>query len=197
MSNRIKNQRWLAGCLLAMLSTPALPAALDLQAILDKTTITPPSRVGFREFRHNRMLKDELVITGYLEYLQKGSLRKVIEAPFDESYLIQADRIVINRQGVTKTLSLQKSRALSAMLGGIEAILAGQSEQLATVFEYELSGVEEDWSLHLRPRSKRIAKQLTSLTVTGDGDSVSTIRFDLKDDEWHTMELIPTSEPQQ
>ena len=162
---------------------------LDLQSVLDKTMITPPSSVNFREVRHNRMLKDELVITGYLEYLQEGSLRKVIETPFEEAYLIRPDSIEIDREGVTKTLSLRKSRTLRTMLGGVEAILAGQTEQLKSVFEYELSGVANDWSLQLRPRSRRIAKQLVGLTVSGDDESVTVILFELKDGEWHRLEI--------
>jgi hypothetical protein len=167
----------------------SMAQTLDLQSVLDKTMITPPSSVNFREVRHNRMLKDDLVITGYLEYLQKGSLRKVIEAPFDEAYLIRPDSIEIDREGVTRTLSLRKSRTLRTMLGGVEAILAGQTEQLKSVFEYELSGVANDWSLQLRPRSRRIAKQLTGLTVSGDDESVTAILFELKDGEWHRLEI--------
>lgn len=180
-----------------MSSSAAVPATLDLQTILDKTAITPPSRVGFREIRHNRMFKEDLLITGYLEYLQEGTLRKVIESPFEEAYLINSDRIEIDRNGETKTLSLQKSRALSVILGGIEAVLAGQTERIAAVFEYELSGVEGDWSLQLRPRSKRIARQLTSITVTGNGESVTNIRFDLKDGEWHMMQIMQQPETSQ
>jgi len=171
---------------------PAFADELDLQTVLARTTITPPSRVDFREVRHNRLLKDDLVITGFLEYLQEGSLRKVIESPFAEAYLIQDNRIEIDRAGVTKTLSLNKSRSLRTMLGGIEAILAGQTDQLTSVFHSELSGVDDDWSLQLRPRSRRIAKQLTSLTVTGNRESITTIRFDLKDGEWHYMEIQAT-----
>jgi hypothetical protein len=118
----------------------------------------------------------------------------VIETPFAEAYLIKSDRIEIDRQGVTKTLSLRKSRSLRTMLGGIEAILAGETEKLAEVFDYELSGSDDDWSLQLLPRSKRIAKQVTSLTVTGDFDAVTAIRFDLNDGEWHNMEIVQAPE---
>ena len=180
-----------------MLSGPVLSEPLSIETVLDRTTITPPAKVGFREIRHNQMLKDDLVMSGYLEYLEAGSLRKVVETPFEEAYLIRSDRIEIDRQGVTRTVSLRKSRTLQAMLGGIEAILAGESEQLASIFDYELSGIEEDWSLRLLPRSKKMAKQMTSLTVTGDSNSVTTIRFDLKDGEWHNMEIVqvPNSAP--
>ena len=190
MTDSPGNLRVIMLSVLCMLSGPAMSESLSIEVVLDRTTITPPSRVGFREVRHNQMLKDNLVMTGYLEYLEAGSLRKVVETPFEEAYLIRSDRIEINRQGVTKTLSLRNSRTLRTMLSGIEAILAGETEQLASVFDYELSGVEEDWSLQLLPRSKRMAKQVTSLTVTGDLESVTAIRFDLKDGEWHNMEII-------
>ena len=179
----------------ALHAFPAFAGELALQTILDNTMIEPPSRVAFREVRHNQMLKDDLVITGYLEYLQAGSLRKVIETPFEEAYLIQSERIEIDRDGVTKTLSLNKSRSLKTMLGGIEAILAGHGDQITSVFSYKLSGEEEGWSLQLLPRSKRIARQLTSLTITGDDQSVMTIRFDLKDGEWHQMEIQRNDPP--
>jgi len=190
MTDSLGNLRVIMLSVLCMLSGPAMSESLSIEAVLDRTTITPPSRVSFREVRHNQMLKDNLVMTGYLEYLEAGSLRKVVETPFEEAYLIRSDRIEINRQGVTKILPLRKSRKFRTMLGGIEAILAGETEQLASVFDYELSGVEEDWSLQLLPRSKRMARQVTSLTVTGDLESVTAIRFDLKDGEWHNMEII-------
>lgn len=182
-------------CFGLAVSAPCLAQSLDLQTVLDRTTIAPPSRVAFREVRHNQMLKDDLVITGYLEYLQEGLLRKVIESPFEEAYLVKKDRIEIDRQGETKTLSLRKSRSLKTMLGGIEAILAGRAEQLGNVFSYELVGAAEDWSLQLRPRSKRIARQLTSLTVTGDAAAITTIRFELAGGEWHAMELLKSDAP--
>ena len=189
MSDAINKRIVTIGGLLCLLSMSSMAQTLDLQSVLDKTTITPPSSVNFREVRHNRMLRDDLVITGYLEYLQEGSLRKVIEAPFEEAYLIRPDSIEIDREGVTKTLSLRKSRTLRTMLGGVEAILAGQTEQLKSVFEYELSGVADNWSLQLRPRSRRIAKQLTGLTVSGNDESVTAILFELKDGEWHRLEI--------
>ena len=194
MTDSLGNLRVIMLSVLCMLSGPAMSESLSIEAVLDRTTIIPPSRVGFREVRHNQMLKDNLVMTGYLEYLEAGSLRKVIETPFEEAYLIRSDRIEIDRHGVTKTLPLRKSRILRTMLSGIEAILAGETEQLASVFDYELSGVEEDWSLQLLPRSKKMVKQVTSLTVTGDLESVTAIRFDLKDGEWHNMEIIQASD---
>jgi hypothetical protein len=166
--------------------------SLDIQTVLTSATIAPPATVGFREERHNKMLKEALILTGYLEYIEAGRLRKVVESPFQEAFLIDNDRIEIERDGETRTLSLSKNRTLQAMLGGIEAILAGQIARVERVFSYQLSGTADDWSIQLTPHSSRIAKHLTGLLVTGNSGAVTSIRIDLKDGEWHLMEIVKT-----
>ena len=178
--------RLAAGCLL-LASAYAWP--LNLQDVLDNTAVTPPARVGFREERHNRMLKEPIVLTGYLEYVSPGHLRKVIETPEAESFLIADGQIEIVQDGKTRRLSLGKSKPLQAMLGGIEAILAGHTEQLNESFDAELSGASDDWSLQLKPKSRRISAHLTGMQVKGDSNAVNSIRIDMKDGEWSLMEI--------
>jgi hypothetical protein len=164
--------------------------SLDLDTVFENTAVVPPARVRFREERHNPLLKEPLVLTGYLEYLEAGRLRKVVETPFEEAFLIDADHIEIERNGETRKLSLNKTKFLRTMLGGIEAILAGRTDHLASVFQYELSGTNSSWSLRLEPLSQRVSRHLTSLLVTGDDKSVISIRFELKEGEWHLMEIV-------
>ena len=180
--------RLLIVCLL--LCAPVFAGSLDLKTVFENTAITPPAKVAFREERHNPMLKEPIVLTGYLEYLKPGHLRKVIETPFEESFLIADDHIEINRDGKIRRLSLSKSKPIRAMLGGIEAILAGQADKLDSMFHHELSGTSCSWSLRLEPRSKRISSHLTSMLVKGDEDAMSSIRVDLKKDEWSLMEIL-------
>lgn len=170
--------------------------ALELATVLENSTVSPPARVGFREERHNRMLKEALVLTGYLEYLEEGRLRKVVETPFRESFLVEGERIEVTRDGEVRTIALGRSGSLSAMLGGIEAILAGQADRLESVFHYTMDGSSDDWSLQLTPRSRQISRHLLGLTVVGDESSIISIRFDLQDGEWHLLEIL-RDEPQQ
>jgi hypothetical protein len=76
------------------------------------------------------------------------------------------------------------------MLGGIEAILAGRADELSAVFDHELSGTAADWTLQLKPRSRRLSQQLSGLEVSGDDISVTSIRFALKDQEWHLLQIL-------
>lgn len=163
---------------------------LDLDTVLRNIAVVPPARVGFREERHNPLLKEPMVLTGYLEYLEAGRLRKVIETPFEEAFLIDADQIQIERNGKTQKLPLRKTRFLKTMLGGIEAILAGQADYLTAVFRYELSGTPDSWSLRLEPLSTTAARHLTGLRVTGDDITITSIRIELSDGEWHVMDIM-------
>jgi len=164
--------------------------ALELEQVLTNTLITPPTSVSFREERHNPLLKEPMVLTGRLEYLEAGALRKVVTAPFEESYLVGPGQIEIERDGETRKLSIGKSGPLRTMLSGIEAILAGEVANIESVFVSELSGTEDQWVLLLKPRSRRVAKYLKGLQVTGDEQAVNSIRFDMKGDEWHVMEIL-------
>jgi hypothetical protein len=177
---------WFLAC------APLAAGELDLQSVLDNAAITPPSRVAFREIRHNRLLKQDLEIEGYIEYMEEGLLRKVIEAPYSESFLIREDSIEIDREGEIETLSLKRNRALKTMLGGVRAILSGQGDELTSVFDLELSGTEDNWTLRLRPRSRHMAKQLSCLTETGDHEALAPIRLDLDEGEWHSLEILRT-----
>lgn len=142
------------------------------------------------------MLKEPLVLAGYLEYLDEGVLRKVIESPTQQAFLIRADQVIIERDNETRTLSLNKSRALKAILGAIEAILAGQPQKLESAFNHELSGTDDAWSVRLTPNSRRMSKHLTSLQIDGDRAAATSIRFDLKDGEWHRI-IMMHDEPKQ
>jgi len=162
----------------------------DLKMVFENVAVTPPARVAFREERHNSMLKEPIVLTGYLEYIEPGHLRKVIETPFEESFLIANDQIEVNRDGKVRKLSLSKSKPLKALLGGIEAILAGQADKLDAMFDYELTGTSCSWSLRLEPKSRKISSHLASMLVKGDEDVVSSIRVDMNKGEWSLMEIL-------
>jgi hypothetical protein len=166
--------------------------SLDLETVLENAAVTPPSRVGFVEQRFNRLLKEPMVLTGYLEYVETGQLRKVIETPFAEAFFITEDYIEIERNGKARRLSLRKSKTMRAMFGGIEAILAGQVDKLTALFRYELSGTNNAWTIRLEPLSRRVSAQLTSMLVEGDEGSANSIRLELKDGEWSLMELLHT-----
>ncbi len=187
-SIRMRGTRALVAALLAcIVSTPAWSA--DLSSILAGAAVQPPAEIGFREERNNPMFKEPMVLTGRLEYLDAGVLRKVVEAPFEEDILVEANRVVVTRDGETRKLSLNRSRALKTILGAIEAVLAGDQARLEESFQCDVSGSADKWSLQMTPLAKAVAKRLSSIEVTGNAQAVTSIRISLPDDEWHQMQI--------
>ena len=177
----------LAVLLLPFVSTPAWAA--DLASILASTAVQPPAEIGFREERNNPMFKEPMVLTGQLEYLDAGVLRKVVETPFAEDILVEGNRVIVTRDGKTRKLSLNRSRALKTILGAIEAVLAGDQARLEAAFHCDVSGSAETWSLQMTPLAKAVAKRLSSIEVTGNEQAVTSIRISLPNDEWHQMQI--------
>jgi hypothetical protein len=164
--------------------------ALELQEVLRATAVEPPARVRFREERHNPLLENPLILTGYLEYLGPARMRKVIETPFKEAFLIDAAHIEVEREGEVQRIPLRQARSLQSMLAGIEAVLAGNESRIEKDFRYELGGEKEAWSMRLEPLSRRVARNLGSILVHGDASNVQNIRINLSNGEWQVIELL-------
>ena len=177
----------LALAALCALSSPARSA--DLATILAGTAVQPPAEIGFREERHNPMFREPMVLAGRLEYLDAGVLRKVVEFPFAEDILVEDNRVAVTRDGKTRKLSLNRSRALKTILGAIEAVLAGDQARLEESFQCDVTGPIDAWSLQMTPLAKSVARRLTAIEVTGNEQAVTSIRISLPNDEWHQMQI--------
>lgn len=180
---------------LAILLVSQMAVALELSDILSAGRVSPPARVAFEEERHNALFDAPLRLSGYLEYLEPGVLHKVVESPFQESFLVEADRILIVRGGETRALPIKRSKELAAILGAIEAILAGDTARIESVFEYQVLGTEDSWFLDLKPHSRKVGRHLDSIRVSGDDRSIGEILINLRGGEWHLMSIIAEEAP--
>jgi hypothetical protein len=187
---RLCSLLWLVAAVL-FLTGPAQAEELKLSEVIANVSIQPPSTVAFDEQRHSAMLKEPLQLSGQLEYLGPGQLRKTIEQPFQETMLVNQQQIEVSRDGRTQRLSLKSNRMMQTLLGGIAAMLAGDTARLEKDFEPTLTGTETDWVLLLQPRNKRIAAHLQHIEVCGNAESVQSIRIQFDAQEWQLMELHP------
>jgi hypothetical protein len=162
-----------------------------MESVVAASAITPPGEVRFREERHNPMLKEPMVLTGTLEYVEPGVLRKSVETPFQEKYLVEAAGITIESEGEVRVLPVRQGQMIQGFLAGVEALLAGDAERLVQDFDHCLKGAADDWTLQLKPRKRRLARHLEAMLVRGGEGMIRSIRVDLGDDEWQVMEILP------
>lgn len=179
------------GLLCGWMSGSPEASDFDLASVLSEISVTPPAQVRFREERHNPMLNDPLVLTGFLEYLGPGRVNKTVESPFQESYQIDQDEIRVEREGKERTLSLRNNQMMKTLLGGIEAVLAGDAERLDAIFSHQLTGNPGSWVLELTPRSSRVARHLAGLRIEGGSKTLYSMRVNFDEKEWQLMVFLP------
>ena len=179
------------GLLCGWMSGSTDASNFDLASVLSEISVTPPAQVRFREERHNPMLNGPLVLTGFLEYLGPGRVSKTVESPFQESYQIDQDQIRVEREGKERTLSFRSNQMMKTLLGGIEAVLAGDAERLGAIFSYQLTGNPGSWVLELVPRSSRVARHLAGLRIEGGSKTLYSMRFNFDEKEWQLMVFLP------
>jgi hypothetical protein len=186
---------WLAALCISPCTRATDCQDLDLETLLEASAISPPGAVRFREERHSPLFREPLVLTGSFEYLEPGVLRKAVDAPFKENYLVNAGVITIESGNETRILPARQTQLIEAFLSGIEALLSGDPTGLERNYDHCLKGALTDWTLELQPKSRRLAKHLQGLQVRGGSGVIREFRVDLGEGEWQLVEILPLPDP--
>jgi hypothetical protein len=129
---------------------------------------TPPVSTGFVEYRFSHLLKKPLRSSGTLEYRADGVLTRNVDSPYREVTEVTGDEVRIARAGKpTRTFSLERAPQLRVLLGSFRALLDGHLTPLTRDFDVQLTEEPPRWTLTLKPRDARLAKQLARIDVFG------------------------------
>lgn len=129
---------------------------------------TGASTAAFTETRHSSALKTPLVTRGELHYAPPARLERRVGAPVDERYVVEGDRVTIERRGGTpRTVSLASQPALGAFLESIRATLRGDLATLQRFYRVELEGGPASWTLVLLPSDPDMAELVTVIRIAG------------------------------
>lgn len=128
------------------------------------------SSVAFTETRQSSALTTPLVTRGELRYVRPAQLERRVRAPAEERYLVDGDRVTIERKGsAPRTVSLAAQPALGAFLESIRATLRGDLATLKRFYRVELEGTPDGWTLVLLPSDPGMAELVTVIRIAGSG----------------------------
>lgn len=179
---------WLSLCLGELHTTGAFSKELAMQpgSQPDRWTIdrlmrllaqVKQRRARYVETHDRRVLKEPLVTKGTLRFTAPSFLEKDIQEPFKERYLIEGDRLLVDRpeESDSMTLSLEEHPALHAFMEGFLAVLRGDLATLETYYALDLQGAQDQWVLRLRPLQEELRNELQSITFKGKNDQIDSI----------------------
>lgn len=134
-------------------------------------------RVSFTETRYLSALKAPLVTSGTLVHEAPDRLEKHVTAPFQETTLIDGERVTVDNktQSFKRSLDIKSSPALWAFVESFRATLAGDRATLERFYKLRLEGSRQQWQLTLLPRDLEIAGLIRSIVIEGNNAQIMRV----------------------
>lgn len=179
---------WLAGAglLLALSGSPAL-AAWDVTQLMQGLAKNKSGRASFVEKKYIALLEAPVESSGELLYTAPDRLEKRTLKPRPESLLIEGGSLTVERGKRRMVLRLQDYPELVAFTESIRGTLAGDMVALRRVYNLDLEGSEERWTLTLRPMETKMLEVVQRVRIGGSHAEVRTIEIEQTDKDRSVM----------
>lgn len=155
-------------------------AAWDVQTLMAELARTTTSEVRFQETKHLAALRTPLELRGVLRYRRPDYLERRVQAPFEESFVVEGDTVTLTRKGGAEQhrIALQSQPVLWAFIESIRATLRGDLAALQQFYRVELHGRREQWELTLLPSDLDMAQLVRVIRIGGRGGMVRSIEVE-------------------
>jgi outer membrane lipoprotein-sorting protein len=178
-----------AGCLRRIVrAAPVLLLAVALQAVADEArwdfaqlmaelARVETSRARYSEVKRVSMLKEPLFLSGTLSYARPDRMEKRQTSPFVEVIRVEGERLTVERDGRTRSISLRGAPMIDALVESLRATLAGDAAALQNLYTVSVDGAQPHWRLLLTPRDPEVAAAVRKIMIAGSGARLSRIEI--------------------
>lgn len=179
---------WLAGAsLLLALGSSSAFAAWDVTQLMQGLAKNKSGRASFVEKKYIALLEAPVESSGELLYTAPDRLEKRTLKPRSESLLIEGGSLTVERGKRRMVLRLQDYPELVAFTESIRGTLAGDMVALRRVYNLDLEGSEERWTLTLRPIETKMLEVVQRIRIAGSHAEVRTIEIEQTDKDRSVM----------
>jgi hypothetical protein len=168
----------IAGVVLCFALTGAAAAAdgWSIEDLMAELAQVGHAQAPFVEQKYLKVLKTPLESSGTLTFDPPDRMVKRTLKPKPETMIVEADRLVLERQGRTRTLRLQDYPVLWAFVESIRATLKGDLNTLKRFYDVELDGGPQRWSLAMKPKDAKMSRVISSIEIAGVQGKVRTVK---------------------
>lgn len=182
----------LAGaCLLTVLCSQPAFAAWDVTQLMQGLAQNKSGRASFVEKKYIAVLEQPVESSGELLYTAPDRLEKRTLKPRPESMVIDSGSLTVERGKRRMLLRLQDYPELAAFTESIRGTLAGDIAALRRVYNLDLEGTPERWTLTLRPVETRMLAVVQRIRIGGSNAEVKTIEIEQTDKDRSVMTITP------
>jgi hypothetical protein len=148
---------------------------LDVPGLMELMAKVPSREDRFTETKTVAMLTQPLILKGTLAYVRPDRVEKHVTSPYAEHLVVQGDQLTLSTKEGTKRIAVDSHPLIRSFIEAIRASLAGEVAVLRRLYHIKLEGTQQNWMLTLRPLDAQASEYLTSITLTGHGDHLTTV----------------------
>jgi hypothetical protein len=165
--------------------------AFDVSELMKTLARHGAARAGFEERRFVKGFDQPLVSTGTLAYEPPDRFTRRTLSPRAETLTIAGDRLVMTRDGRTRTLALDAAPEAAMAVDALRGTLKGDAAALQRVFRLSVAGDAAHWTLDLLPLEGQPAGNLAEVRIGGREDGVREVQTLYADGSRTVMSISP------
>jgi hypothetical protein len=180
----------------AALVLASLPAvALELGELMAELSQRRAGEARFVEQRFVSGLDQTLQYSGTLSFTAPDRLARHTLTPRPESFVVEGNKLTLERGGRTRQLMLDAQPELAAMVAALRGTLSGDASALRQHFKAAPTGTLAQWSLTLVPLDERLLGVVRQLRIDGRQSDLHTVEVQLADGDRSVMAIEPVAPP--
>jgi hypothetical protein len=185
--------RTLVAAALVLASLPAV--ALELGELMAELSQRRAGEARFVEQRFVSGLDQTLQYSGTLSFTAPDRLARHTLTPRPESFVVEGNKLTLERGGRTRQLMLDAQPELAAMVAALRGTLSGDASALRQHFKAAPTGTLAQWSLTLVPLDERLLGVVRQLRIDGRQSDLHTVEVQLADGDRSVMAIEPVAPP--
>lgn len=145
----------------------------------------------FVETKYIALLDKPQVSRGELVFTPPDRLEKHTLEPKPEVFIIDNDRVELERRGKHYSMRLADRPEAVAFADSIRGALTGNQRMLEASYALALSGPRDNWDLRLTPTDAQLAKLIDRIDIKGSADRIHAIEYEMADGDRTVMSIEP------
>jgi hypothetical protein len=179
----------------ALVLGAASAVALDLGDLMAELSQRRAGEARFVEQRFVSGLDQTLQYSGTLSFTAPDRLARHTLTPRPESFVVEGNKLTLERGGRTRQLMLDAQPELAAMVAALRGTLSGDASALRQHFRAAPTGTLAQWSLTLVPLDERLLGVVRQLRIDGRQSELHTVEVQLADGDRSVMTIEPVAPP--
>lgn len=161
----------------------------NLNALMTGLAVKKNAQVRFVEEKHFSFMEENLTSSGVLYYQYPDVLIREVLEPKKQRIVVKGMHLTLEQGGKKRSIDISDYPQIRIFVDTFRATLAGDMKTIQELFDVQLYGNRESWTLSFLPRDKELLDQVEKIILQGRGKRLWSIETKGKNGDYSVMHL--------